>query len=65
MTDPKLVPSRAEAEALARQIIDPSQGSQLEEFLSFSITVPEYQEVNGTMLRRINLGIAGNICYPE
>ena len=65
MTDPKLTHDRAEAEALAAEIIDESQSTQLDEFLTFSVTVPEYQEVNGVMMRRINLGIAGNICWPE
>ena len=65
MNDPKLVDSRAEAEALAAEVIDASQSTQLDEFLTHSITVPEYRVIDGVQFRQMNLGIAGNICWPE
>ena len=65
MTDPKLTQNRTEAEQVARETIDPSQADQIDEFLTFSLTVPEYQTINGQRWRQIALGLAGNVCYPE
>jgi hypothetical protein len=64
-TQPILAQDRAHAEQLAREHITPDQASQTEEFIAHSLAVPEYLEINGETWRRITLGSAGNIAYPE
>lgn len=64
-TQPILAQNRADAERLAHEHVSPDQADQLQEFITHSLAVPEYLMVNGESWRRISLGHAGNVVYPE